>query len=316
MTAMSSNDRITTPFGARSTAAEVILGVGLSRRRAVVTGGSSGIGTETARALAGAGADVTLAVRDVAAGRRAADDITATTGNPRVTVAHLDLSDQRSVTAFTAAWTGPLHLLVNNAGVMNTPETRTREGWELQFATNHFGHFTLTTGLHHALAAAHGARVVSLSSRAHVREGVDFDDIHFRARPYRPTVAYAQSKTANVLFAVAASSRWADDGITVNAVHPGAVLTNLTRHMSRAELDAAIAAAGTTGFKTPQQGAATSVLVATWPALAGVGGRYFEDCDQALPHTPGGYGVADHALDPEAAQRLWEVSEQTLAVRF
>ncbi|HEX3647108.1 MAG TPA: SDR family NAD(P)-dependent oxidoreductase [Pseudonocardiaceae bacterium] len=312
---MSSSDRITTPFGAQSTAAEVILGVGLGGRRAVVTGGSSGIGTETARALAGAGADVTLAVRDLAAGRRAAADITATTGNPRVAVAQLDLSDLRSVAAFTAAWTGPLHLLINNAGVMNTPETRTPEGWELQFATNHFGHFALTTGLHDALAAAGGARVVSLSSRAHVREAVDFADIHFRVRPYQPMTAYAQSKTANVLFAVEASDRWADDGITVNAVHPGAVLTNLTRHLSQAELNAAVAAAQETGFKTPQQGAATSVLVATWPALRGIGGRYFEDCQQAERHRPGGYGVADHALDPESAARLWEVSEGTLAIR-
>jgi NAD(P)-dependent dehydrogenase (short-subunit alcohol dehydrogenase family) len=312
---MSSNDRITTPFGARSTAAEVILGVGLTGRRAVVTGGSSGIGTETARALAGAGADVTLAVRDVAAGSRAAADITATTGNPRVTVAPLDLADQRSVAAFTAAWTGPLHLLVNNAGVMKTPERRTPEGWELQFATNHLGHFALTTGLHDALAAAGRSRVVVLSSRAHVREAVDFDDIHFRVRRYEPMVAYAQSKTANVLFAVAADERWAADGITVNAVHPGAVLTNLTRHMSRAELDAAVAAGGAAGFKTPQQGAATSVLVATWPGLYGLGGRYFEDCNQAQRHVPGGYGVADHALNPEAAQRLWEVSESTLAIR-
>ncbi|HEY1575245.1 MAG TPA: SDR family NAD(P)-dependent oxidoreductase [Pseudonocardiaceae bacterium] len=314
---MSSNDRITTPFGARSTAAEVILGVDLVGRRAIVTGGSSGIGTETARALAGAGTDVTLAVRDVAAGARAAADITATTGNQRITVTPLDLSDQRSVAAFTAAWTGPLHLLINNAGVMNTPETRTPEGWELQFATNHFGHFALTTGLHDALAAAGGARVVSLSSRAHVRAGVDFDDIHFREREYEPMLAYAQSKTANVLFAVAASDRWADDGITVNAVHPGAVLTNLTRHMDQAELDAAIERGRAAGeeFKTPQQGAATSVLVATWPALKGIGGRYFEDCNQAERHLPDTYGVADHALDPAGAQRLWEVSEATLAIK-
>jgi NAD(P)-dependent dehydrogenase (short-subunit alcohol dehydrogenase family) len=152
------------------------------------------------------------------------------------------------------------HILVNNAGVMMTPELRTPEGWELQFATNHLGHFALATGLHRALAAAGRARVVALSSIGHLRAPVDFDDIHFRVPAYAPDVAYAQSKTANVLFAVEANRRWADDGITVNAVHPGAILTNLTRHLSQEELDRAITTRGYV-FKTPEQGAATSVLV-------------------------------------------------------
>jgi NAD(P)-dependent dehydrogenase (short-subunit alcohol dehydrogenase family) len=303
---------ITTPFTAESTAAEVADGVDLSGRRAVVTGGSSGIGVETARALAGAGAEVTLAVRDVEAGERVAEDIRATTGNERVHVAPLDLSDQRSVAAFAGAWDGPLHILVNNAGVMNTPELRTPEGWELQFATNHLGHFALSTGLHPALAAAGRARVVSLSSAGHLRAGIDFDDVHFRTRAYEPVIAYGQSKTANALFAVEAQRRWAGDGITVNAAHPGAILTNLTRHMSQEELDRAVASGYV--FKTPQQGAATSVLLATWPPLDGVGGRYFEDCDQAQPHVPGVHrGVAAHALDPEAAARLWQASLDMIA---
>ncbi|MEU8379616.1 SDR family NAD(P)-dependent oxidoreductase [Streptosporangium sp. NPDC048865] len=292
-----------TPFTARSTAAEVVRGVDLGGRRAVVTGGASGIGVETARALAGAGAEVTLAVRDVRAGEHVAAEI-----GGRVRVAPLDLADPRSVTAFVAAWDGPLHILVNNAGVMMTPELRTPQGWELQFATNHLGHFALATGLHRALAAAGRARVVALSSVAHLREPVDFDDLHFRVRAYTPGVAYAQSKTANVLFAVEANRRWADDGVTVNAVHPGAVLTNLTRHMSREDLDASIAGGHYT-FKTPEQGAATSVLVAASPLLEGVGGRYFEDCAPARRHVPGTPGgVADHALDPGAADRLWRTS--------
>ncbi|MDX3853387.1 SDR family NAD(P)-dependent oxidoreductase [Streptomyces sp. AK02-01A] len=310
---MTEQTRITTPFTAQSTAAEVVDGIDLTGHRAVVTGATSGIGVETARALAGAGAEVTLAVRDVQSGARAAEDITATTGNKNVLVAPLDLADQRSVAAFTAAWHGPLHILVNNAGVMATPETRTPEGWELQFATNHLGHFALATGLRPALAAAGRARVVSLSSVGHLRAPVDFDDIHFHERAYDPNVAYDQSKTANALFAVEAHRRWAGDGITVNAAHPGAILSNLTRHIEQEVLDGLVAS-GAYVFKTPQQGAATSVLLATWPPLEGVGGRYFEDCNEALRHVPGtSGGVADHALDPVAAERLWRVSLDMIA---
>lgn len=304
---------ITTPFDAGSTAAEVVAGIDLTGRRAVVTGGSSGIGVETARALAGAGAEVTLAVRDIRAGERTAQDIGATTGvGERVLVAPLDLADLRTVTEFTTAWDGPLDILINNAGVMYTPELRTPEGRELQFATNHLGHFALATGLHPALAAADRARIVALSSVGHLRQPVDFDDIDFRRRPFDTRLAYGQSKTANALFAVEANRRWGGDGITANAVHPGAVLSNLTRHMSQDELDKAIASGYT--FKTPEQGAATSVLVATWPGLEGIGGRYFEDCQQARPHREGDPGgVAAHALDPVAAERLWQVSLDLLA---
>ncbi|MET9551361.1 SDR family NAD(P)-dependent oxidoreductase [Streptomyces sp. NPDC006645] len=307
-----STGRVTTPFDAESTAAEVVAGVDLTGRRAVVTGGSSGIGVETARALAGAGAEVTLAVRDIDAGERTAGDIRGTTGNRRVLVAPLDLADQASVAAFTAAWDGPLHILINNAGVMYTPELRTPEGWELQFATNHLGHFALATGLHPALTAADRARIVSLTSVGHLLQAVDFDDIDFREGPFDTRLAYGQSKTATALFAVEANRRWARDGITANAVHPGAVLSNLTRHMSQDELSKAIASGYT--FKTPQQGAATSVLVATWPGLEGIGGRYFEDCNEARPHREGDSGgVAAHALDPAAAERLWQVSLDMLA---
>ncbi|WFE67151.1 SDR family NAD(P)-dependent oxidoreductase [Micromonospora sp. WMMD714] len=312
---MTTNTPVRTPFDASSTALEVVRDVDLTGRRAVVTGGASGIGVETARALAAAGADVTLAVRDLDAGQRAARDITATTGNDRLLVAPLDLADQASVAAFVATWDGPLHLLVNNAGVMASPERRTAEGWELQFATNYLGHFALATGLHRALAAADGARIVSVSSAAHLRSEVVFDDIHFRQRPYDPWLAYGQSKTANVLFAVEASRRWADDGILSNALMPGAIHTNLQRHVSAEELERMRAASGggAASWKTVEQGAATSVLVATSPLLDGIGGRYFEDCQQAAPHQPGTRtGVADYALDPAAAERLWTVSEQTL----
>ncbi|NKY26201.1 SDR family NAD(P)-dependent oxidoreductase [Nocardia gamkensis] len=306
-------NRIITPFTAESTAAEVIAGIDLTGRRAIVTGGSSGIGIETARALAGAGAEVTLAVRNLEAGRRTAADIAGTTGNERVLVASLDLSDQASVAAFVAGWDGPLHMLINNAGVMAAPLTRTPQGWEMQFATNHLGHFALATGLHGALAAAGGARVVSVSSSAHHRSPVVFDDIHFERRPYDPWSAYGQSKTANVLFAVEATRRWAEDGITANALMPGGIRTNLQRHVSDEELAQLRAAAGGARmmWKTPEQGAATSVLVATSPLLEGVGGRYFEDCGEAeVGVLSARNGVAAYALDPDAAARLWRVSSE------
>jgi NAD(P)-dependent dehydrogenase (short-subunit alcohol dehydrogenase family) len=307
---------ITTPFGAESTAAEVIEGLDLTGKRVIVTGGASGIGVETARALAGVGASVTLAVRNLQAGAATAADITTTTGNKNVHVGALDLSDQKSVAAFVAEWDGPLHILVNNAGVMASPLMRTLEGWEMQFATNHLGHFALATGLHDALAAAGGARIVSVSSSAHLRSPIVFDDIHFNQREYEPWSAYGQSKTANVLFGVEGSKRWAADGITVNALMPGGIRTNLQRYVSEEDLNRLRAAAGSEPpqWKTPEQGAATSVLLATSPLLDGVGGRYFEDCNEAAPNEPGSRrGVAAYALDPEAAARLWRVSEETLA---
>ncbi len=312
-------DRITTSFGAESTAADVIAGIDLTGKRAIITGGASGIGIETARALAGAGADVTLAVRDADAGHRTAADITATTGNIAVHVGRLDLADPASVAAFAATWTGPLDLLINNAGVMALPDLElTPRGWEMQLATNHLGHFALALGLQKALAAAGGARIVSLSSRGHLRSPVIFDDLHFTVRRYDPWLAYGQSKTANVLFAVEATKRWASDGITANAVHPGAIAaTNLSRHMDPEAL-AGLRASGMFSYKTIEQGAATSVLVATSPLLKSVGGRYFEDCHEAVVLDPGteetsGSGVAPYALDPEAAARLWRVSAAALA---
>jgi NAD(P)-dependent dehydrogenase (short-subunit alcohol dehydrogenase family) len=314
---MTESTPITTPFGATSTAAEVLTGVDLAGRRVIVTGGASGIGIETARALAGAGAEVTLAVRDLAAGEHAAEDITASTGNKQILVGRLDLADQASVAEFAAAWDGPLHILVNNAGVMASPLMRTPQGWEMQFATNHLGHFALAKQLHPALATAGGARIVSVSSSAHLRSPVVFEDIHFRHREYDPWLAYGQAKTANVLFAVEAARRWAADGITANALHPGGIRTRLQRYVTDEELDRLrrqSTAEPTADWKTPEQGAATSVLLAASPLLDGVGGRYFEDCNEAGPNQPGSRrGVAAYALDPQAAARLWEVSVDTLA---
>jgi NAD(P)-dependent dehydrogenase (short-subunit alcohol dehydrogenase family) len=296
----------------------VVAGIGLRGKRAVVTGASSGIGLETARVLAGAAAEVTLAVRDIDAGEHVVAEIRATTGNPRVRFERLDLADQSSVADFAAAWDGPLDILVNNAGVMALPSLqRTREGWELQFATNHLGHFALAVGLHDALAATDGARIVSLSSRGHLRSPVGFDDLHFTARPYDPWLAYGQSKTANVLFAVEATRRWSSDGITANAVHPGAIAdTNLGRHIDPAEL-AALQTSAQFALKTIPQGAATTLLAATSPLLEGVGGRYFEDCNEAVAIDPQttddlSHGVAHYALDAMNAERLWDISERLI----
>ena len=308
-------DRLTTPFNAQSTAAEVIAGIDLVDRRAIVTGGASGIGIETARALAGAGAEVTLAVRNVEAGRRTAEDILDTTGN-KVLVAPLDLADQASVASFVAGWDGPLHILINNAGIMASPLMRTPQGWEMQFATNHLGHFALATGLHSALTSAGGARVVSVSSSAHHQSPVVFEDIHFERREYTPWSAYGQSKTANALFAVEGSRLWADDGITINALMPGGIRTNLQRYVDPEEIERLRIAAGATDnmWKTPEQGAATSVLLATSPLLAGIGGRYFEDCNEAVVgQLSARNGVAEYALDPDAAARLWQVSLDTIS---
>lgn len=291
---------------------DVVSGVDLSGRRAVVTGAASGIGVETARALAAAGCEVALAVRDRAAGERTAAEITATTGNTTVTAAPLDLTDLESVSAFAHNWSGPLHILVNNAGVMASPETYTRHGWELQLATNHVGHFALAAGLHRALAADGAARIGAVSSTGHQRSPVVFDDLNFNFRPYDPWLAYGQSKTANVLFAVEATRRWAVDGITANALMPGAIYTNLQRHTGgrgSGKVPPEL-------IKTIAQGAATSVLLATSPLLDGIGGRYFVDCNETnvIDKRSGTLdGVARYAVDPDNADRLWETSETLVA---
>jgi NAD(P)-dependent dehydrogenase (short-subunit alcohol dehydrogenase family) len=304
---------ISTGFGATTTADEVVAGVDLTGRRAVVTGAASGIGVETARSLARAGAEVTLAVRDTGAGERVARDIVATTGNEQVRVAHLDLVDRATTGAFVQAWGGPLDLLVNNAGIMASPLARTPERWESQFATNHVGHMALALGLHEALAAAGSARIVSVSSSGHLSSPVVFDDLHFERRPYEPWAAYGQSKTANVLFAVEATRRWAGDGIVANALMPGGIMTNLQRHVPQSTKDdwAKMIETGRFTPKTPQQGAATTLVAAVAPEFAGTGGHYLEDCNEAPTVANDAQvqaGVREWALDPAQAQRLWDVT--------
>lgn len=269
------------PFDRNSTANDVTKGVDLSGKRVIVTGATSGIGVETARALLAAGAEVTLAVRRPEAGEQVAADLRAQTGNDAVRVGRLDVADLDSVNAFTASWRGALHILVNNAGIMMPPELeRGIRGHEQQFATNYLGHFALTLGLHSALAEAQGARVVSVSSGGHLFSPVVFDDLDFRFRPYDALTAYGQSKTAEALLAVEADRRWAGDGIRANALNPGAIATGLQKH--------------TGGLRTPEryrktieQGAATSVFLGASPLVDGIGGRYFEDVNEAPRSMPG-----------------------------
>jgi NAD(P)-dependent dehydrogenase (short-subunit alcohol dehydrogenase family) len=317
---MSTHELITTPFTAESTAVEVVAGTDLQGVRAIVTGASSGIGVETARALSAAGAEVTLAVRNVDAGEAVATRIARSTGLSSPRVMHLDLANGRVISDFLETWSGPLHLLINNAGLVTSGPQRNSEGWELQFATNHVGHFRLATGLHSALAqgAAErgGARIVSLSSTAHMRAPIDFDDIQFERRDYDPQIAYAQSKTANSLFAVEATRRWKSDGIVANAVNPGGIATGLQRNFTvkqKESLDAA-EAAGLFTYKTIEQGAATTMVAAVAPQFAHTGGHYLDDCREAYPVRNDAelsdhpHGVKEWALDPAFAERLWDVS--------
>ncbi|MEU8376542.1 SDR family NAD(P)-dependent oxidoreductase [Micromonospora sp. NPDC048894] len=295
------SDLITTPFGFTSTANEVLPGVDLTGKRAVVTGGATGIGRETTRALAAAGAEVTIATRDVVAARRLADELA---GN--VQAAALDLADLDSVDTFIRAWSGPLHILVNNAGIMAVPDRQTTaQGHELQFGTNYLGHFALALGLHDALAAAGGARIVSVSSNAHFMSDIVYDDIDYTHREYDRWTAYGQSKTGDVLLAVEATRRWSAEGIVANSLNPGAIATGLQKHTGGLRTPEHLR-------KTPPQGAATSVLLAASPLLDGVGGRYFEDCNESptLTEPPEmfGKGVAAWAVDADNAAHLWDVA--------
>ena len=319
-------DRITSAFGATSTAKEVAAGHDLSGQSAIVTGAASGIGVETARALAEAGADVLIGVRNVEAGQAVADDINRA-GKGQVSVGRLDLSDLPAVAAFATAWGDkPLNILINNAGVMACPLDYTAQDLEMQIGTNHFGHFLLGAllmrGLMNGAEAGLGSRLVSLSSIGHRRGGVVFDDIHYRNRAYDKWESYGQAKTANSLFAVGFQERFADLGISANAVMPGGIRTPLQRHLTDEEMRGFgwIDENGKVNerFKTPEQGAATSVWAAIGPELEGVGGLYLENCNQAVPWTEAVpfEGVMPHALDPEAAKRLWAVSEETTGVRL
>jgi len=321
-------------FTAASTTDEVLKGIDLLGKNVIVTGGHVGLGLETTRALSKAGASITVGSRNP---DRAAP---ALAGIERVEIGQLDLLDPTSIDAFATRYLDsgrPLHILINNAGIMGGPLFRDARGSESQFATNHLGHFQLSLGLLPALRAARGARVVNVTSGGHRISDIRWDDPHFTTG-YEPMLGYGQSKTANVLFAVELDRRWAADGIRGYAVHPGVILgTDLGP--SRSEYGRAVTedprrAMGLIddsgrpiidpdrGTKTPQQGASTSVFAATSPLLADIGGVYLKDNDISPLDTPRpiNFGaeqdipadVVPHAVDPESAQRLWELSERLL----
>ena len=312
-------------FGTRTSAADVASGIDLTGANAIVTGGYSGLGLETVRALAGAGAHVTVPARDLAKAKAALQPLRHAVKGTLV-IDHFDLSDPASVHDFGRRYAAngrPLRILVNNAAIMANPLTRDADGHESQFATNHLGHFRLVSELWPALVAALGARVVQLSSIGHRRSPMHFEDVDFLARPYDKWEAYGQSKTANSLFAVELDRRGRDAGVRAFAVHPGGIMTDLQRHLPREEQIAMgwIDEAGILNpvFKSPAQGAATSVWCATSPQLDGRGGVYCEDCDIATlvpTESTAWTGVREHAVDPGAARRLWALSEDMTGVRY
>ena len=309
----------TTPrdaFGHDTTTDEVLDGIDLGGKTALVTGGSSGLGAETARALASKGADVVLTARDLHKGEAVAASIRSSTGNDAVGVASLELASSADIRRFAEDFLGRrdhLDLLVNNAGVMACPRSTTADGFEMQFGTNHLGHFLMTGLLAPALIAGGPARVVSLSSRGHFRSPVRFDDPWFEHDEYDKWAAYGQSKTANVLFAVELDRRLGARGVRAFAVHPGVILTDLARHLEAADFEdlQSRSSGGRMRLKTTEAGAATSVYAATAPELDGRGGLYLEDCRVAEvdDQSPDG-GVRSYAVDPEAARRLWAMSEE------
>ena len=277
--------RDATKFGAETTASEVADGIDLSGKVALVTGGSSGLGQETARVLAERGAHVILTARDVPKGEAVAAAIRASTGNQHVEVEELELGSLKQIRAFAERFLArhpTLHILVNNAGVMACPPAKTADGFELQFGSNHLGHFLMTCLLAPALREAAPSRVVSVSSRGHHMSPVVFDDIQFERRPYDKWLAYGQAKTANVLFAVGLERRLGARGVHANALHPGAIMTELGRHLQPEDMRVPPESRNRgMKFKSVEAGAATSVFAATAPELEGRGGLYLEDCHVA-----------------------------------
>ncbi|WP_394360410.1 SDR family NAD(P)-dependent oxidoreductase [Amycolatopsis sp. SB7-3] len=303
--------KIGSGFGARSTAEEVLNGIDLSGRLALVTGGYSGLGLETTRALANAGAHV------VVPARRPADAEAALAGIPRTEVGELDLADLASVEAFADRFLGsgrPIDILIASAGIMAAPERRVGPGWESHFAICHLGHHALVNRLWPALKAGGGARVVTVASSGHHSSPMRWDDVQFE-RGYDRWLAYGQAKTANVLFAVHLDKLGAGHGIRAFSLHPGAILTPLQRHLRPEEMVERgwIDEHGNQAdpdFKSPEQGAATQVWAATSPRLDGMGGLYCEDCDIAEVAAEEGewVGVRPYAIDAGEAERLWKYS--------
>ncbi|MCP4040193.1 MAG: SDR family NAD(P)-dependent oxidoreductase [bacterium] len=312
-------------FGFESTTDDVLEGIDLTGKTALVTGASTGLGKEVCRALASKGARVILAARNVEKLEAAASEISEVTGNDQLSILECDLGNFASVrtAAARALEMAPeIDLLINNAGVMACPLMRTHEGHEMQFGTNHLGHFLLTCLLVPALEATGDARVVNLSSGGHKFSGVDLDDWNFEKGDYDKWQAYGRSKTANSLFSVALDKRLESKGVRAFAVHPGVIMTELARHLTADDIkmlsETGPRDSGPMTFKTIPQGAATSCWAATSSNLDGKGGIYLEDCNIAKLAdslaSPAGY--LPHAVDPDDAEGLWALSEQIVGQQF
>ncbi|MBO9399948.1 SDR family NAD(P)-dependent oxidoreductase [Shimia sp. R9_3] len=308
------------PFDKNSTTEDVLASIDLSGKTVLITGGSTGLGAETARALASKGASVTIVARSAEKLAKTAESIKADTGQD-VETASLELDKPETIRAFAKSWLAShdkLDILINNAGIMATPLARTKEGWESQFATNHLGHFLLTNLLAAPLKAAGAARVINLSSGGHWFSPVDLEDPNFERRDYDPLGSYGQSKTANIWLSIEVGRRWAEDGVTSFAVHPGGIATELGRNLDPSVAPMLEQMMATPGLlKSIPQGAATSCWAATSPELNGKTGLYLEDCHISEPGTdPMTGGRAPHAYAAESAVRLWDLSNGLLGTGF
>ena len=312
-------------FHSKTNADEITKGIDISNKTAIVTGGYSGIGLETTRALVTAGAKVIIPAKRKEIACKNLEGIV-----PNEDIVEMNLENLNSVKKFTEDFKEnfkKLDLLINNAGIMACPETRIGNGWESQFAVNHIGHFLLTKELMDTMAENDSARFVSLSSSAHSLTGILWDDIHFQNNPYDKWMAYGQSKTASSLIAIEFHRRMVDKGVSGFSVHPGGILTPLQRHLQKEEMVALgwIDENGSPSemaknfFKTTSQGASTTLWCATSSSLNGIGGVFCEDCDIAKRKNEVDeslqryFGVADWAVDTEEASKLWDVTEKMLA---
>ena len=320
---MISNDQknLNSGFGAKSEPSEILDGINLSGKTAIVTGGYSGIGIETTRALSEAGANVIIPARRTEEAMVALDGII-----PKDHIFEMDLSDLDSIKRFTDLVKSNLSLsiLINNAGIMACAESKTSNGWDLQFAVNHIVHFVLTHELIDSMDQSSGARIINLSSTAHKFSGICWDDIHF-SNSYDKWVSYGQSKTATSLFSIELDRRLKDKNIRSFAVHPGGIFTPLQRHLQQEEMvamgwlnaDGSLSDLAKAGFKSSTQGASTSLWAATSSQLDNKGGLYCENCDVA--NLAGGspeeryFGVRDWAVDSDEAKKLWHSTEKLLA---
>ena len=317
-------------FGFSSTADEVLDGKDLSGTIAFITGGYSGLGQETARAMAARGAHIIIAGRDLSKAEAAAQEIRGSVDNAQVETIACDLASLDAVRACgreARERFDRIDLLINNAGVMACPKSETADGFEMQFGTNHLGHFQLTRELmplvEKSAESGHDARIINLSSRGHHLDRVHFDDPNYQQREYEKWPAYGQSKTANILFSVGLDKRFGDQGITALALHPGGIMTNLGRHMTEEDMAwmrkrmEESAKGGGEGLKTIPQGAATTCFAATELSLKGKGGSYLEDCHVAKvdDDSPTG-GVRSYAVDPRNAEELWTLSERLVGEKM